>query len=37
MIDEDDDVFSKCDQCGGQVKRENGCSLCLNCGFSKCG
>jgi ribonucleoside-diphosphate reductase alpha chain len=37
-IDEDEDNFNKCVECGGTVKREGGCDSCTECGFSsKCG
>ncbi len=27
---------TKCPMCKGQLKRENGCSTCLDCGYSPC-
>lgn len=26
-----------CPECGGTLERESGCSICRNCGFSRCG
>jgi len=26
-----------CPECGGQLKHENGCETCMDCGFSRCG
>ena len=25
-----------CPECGSNIKHENGCVMCLSCGFSKC-
>jgi hypothetical protein len=27
----------KCSECGSQIVYQNGCTICLNCGNSKCG
>ena len=26
----------KCEKCGGPMKFENGCAVCIDCGHSKC-
>jgi hypothetical protein len=27
----------KCPECNSRMRKETGCSVCYNCGFSKCG
>ncbi|MEL7608179.1 MAG: vitamin B12-dependent ribonucleotide reductase [Bacillota bacterium] len=29
--------LASCPECGGTLERESGCSICRNCGFSRCG
>lgn len=33
---EENELKEKCSNCGGQLKRENGCILCIDCGWTKC-
>ena len=37
-IDEQDTIITNevCSECGGELKRENGCVVCSECGASKC-
>ena len=38
IVDEDGlEGTIECPECGGNMKKESGCSLCMDCGFSKCG
>ncbi|MDA8088455.1 MAG: vitamin B12-dependent ribonucleotide reductase [Nitrospiraceae bacterium] len=30
-------LIGACPECGGSVEHEGGCSICRNCGFTKCG
>lgn len=37
-----DDCFYRrdgqgCEECGGRVIRQNGCYVCIECGYSPCG
>ena len=37
IVDEDGlESFEECPECGGSVKRDGSCNVCLDCGFSKC-
>lgn len=35
--DEEQIRFETCPDCGGQLKHESGCEVCVDCGFSRCG
>ena len=35
-VEESENVYNKCPQCGAQLAHESGCVKCYNCDYSKC-